>query len=112
MKLSKTSILFILLLVTMSCQCKKSTSQTMDRPEGKMIEDGFKKATIVHSSLHGDCEYTFAVEGETNLFDPINLEDKFQKSQNKIWVKYRPLRMPNRCEKASPVEVTEIYQRK
>jgi hypothetical protein len=108
MRLTKISILLILLLVTMSCQCKKSTAETLSKSEGKMMEEGFKKATVVYSSLPGDCEYTFAVEGETNLFDPINLEGKFQKSQMNIWIKYIPLRMPNRCEKALPVEIAEI----
>lgn len=112
MKFLKLTAVLIFLLAIMSCQTKNTTSETVKTSEGKMIEKGFKKATVIYSNQAGDCEYTFAVEGETNLFDPVNLEDKFQKSQQKIWVKYTPLRMPNRCEKASPVEVTEIQPRK
>lgn len=80
--------------------------------EDKMIEDGFKRATVIYSTVPGDCMYTLAVEGESSLFDPTNMETKFQKSQMKIWVKYIPLRMPNRCEKAMPIEITEIHSRK
>ncbi len=74
-------------------------------------ENGFKKATIVFSEVEGDCAYTLSVDGESTLFDPINLGEEFKKSQTTIWVKYRPLRMPNRCDKANPVEITEISSR-
>lgn len=104
----KLYFILVLLLTATSCQSKKTSSDTMKISESKMIENGFKKATVVYSTIPGDCEFTIAVEGETVLFDPINLEGKFQKSQAKIWVKYIPLRMPNRCEKASPIEISEI----
>jgi hypothetical protein len=83
----------------------------MNQSDLKMSEDGFKKATVIYSNSEGDCPYTISVEGETTLFDPINLDENFKTSQAKIWVKYHPLRMPNRCEKANPVEITEISER-
>lgn len=107
----KLYYILVLLLTVTSCQSKKTSSDTMKISESKMIENGFKKATVVYSTIPEDCEFTLAVEGETVLFDPINLEGKFQKSQAKIWVKYIPLRMPNRCEKALPVEITEVKPR-
>lgn len=103
--------LFFLTFALLSCQSKKTNVDTMKVSESKMIDDGFKKAIVVYSKVPGDCEYTLAVEGETVLFDPINLEGKFQKSQEKVWVKYNPLRMPNRCDKANPVEIIEISSR-
>lgn len=112
MKFINLIVVFILLLAFPSCKVKNATSETMKLSEEKMIDEGFKKATVVYSSLPDDCEFTLAIEGERSLFDPINLEIKFQKSQEKVWVKYTPLRMPNRCEKANPVELTEIYHRK
>ncbi len=112
MKFINPFVVFILILAIHSCQGNKAVSETMKKSEEKMIEEGFKKATVVYSSLPNDCEYTLAIEGEKTLFDPINLEVKFKKSQEKVWVKYTPLRMPNRCEKANPVELTDIYPRK
>lgn len=111
MKVFNFYALFFLTLTLFSCQSKKTTADTMMISESKMIEDGFKKATVVYSSVPGDCEFTIAVEGESVLFDPINLEGMYQKSQEKIWVKYNPLRMPNRCDKANPVEIIEISSR-
>ncbi|MEX0996350.1 MAG: hypothetical protein WDZ45_04835 [Flavobacteriaceae bacterium] len=106
----------ILSLFIFSCQSKKeatlTTTETMNQSELKMSEDGFKKATVVYSEVEDDCPYTISVDGESTLFDPINLEEEYKKSQNNIWVKYRSLRMPNRCEKATPVEITDISMRK
>ena len=75
------------------------------------IENGFKKATVIYSEVEGDCPYTISVEGESTLFDPINLGEDYKISQATIWVKYHPLRIPNRCDKANPVEITEIASR-
>lgn len=105
----------VFMLFTFSCQPKKNTTlnapESMSQSDLKMSEEGFKKATVIHSNIEGDCLYTISVEGESTLFDPINLEENYKRSQEKIWVKYHPLRMPNRCEKANPVEITGIASR-
>tara|TARA_R110002072_G_scaffold174802_11_gene330468 strand:+ start:17067 stop:17417 length:351 start_codon:yes stop_codon:yes gene_type:complete len=115
METNKLVAFSILLLLIFSCQSKKeathSSTETMNQSDLKMSEDGFKKAIIVYSEVEGDCPYTLSVDGESTLFDPINLGEEYKKSQTNIWVKYRPLRMPNRCEKANPVEITEISSR-
>lgn len=103
-----TTIAFLFLI---SCQSKKASTETIKISEEKMITEGFKKAVVIYSAVPGDCEYTISVEGESTLFDPINLEASYKNSQTKIWVKYNPLRMPNRCEKANPVEITDISSR-
>lgn len=106
----------LLMLFAFSCQPKKNTTHNstmdMNQSDVKMSEQGFKKATVIYSELEGDCPYTLSVEGETTLFDPINLGEEHKKSQTTIWVKYRPLRIPNRCDKANPVEITDINLRK
>jgi len=105
----------VLILFAFSCQTKKNTTlnskEDMNQLDLKMSEEGFKKATVIYSEIEGDCPYTISVEGESTLFDPINLGENFKKSQAAIWVKYRPLRIPNRCDKANPIEITEISSR-
>lgn len=96
-----------------SCNTNKATLEDKSNVmnDKSFIENGFKKATVIYSEIEGDCPYTISVEGETTLFDPINLEENYKKSQANIWVKYHPLRMANRCDKANPVEITEISKR-
>ncbi len=99
-------------ILVISCNTNKEVLETKDAMSEKMkLEEGFKKATVIYSTLEGDCPYTISVEGESVLFDPVNLESNFKKNQEKVWVKYHPLRMPNRCDKANPVEITEIVKR-
>lgn len=106
----------LVILFAFSCQPKKNTTlnskEDINPSDLKMSEEGFKKATVIYSEIKGDCPYTISVEGESTLFDPINLGEDYKTSQATIWVKYRPLRMPNRCDKANPVEITEIASRK
>lgn len=98
-----------ILLVAFSCNSKKNIAdEESGNKQKEMIEAGFKKATILYSEKEGDCPYTLKIEGGTYLFDPINLEEAYKEANMEVWVKYRPLRIPNRCDKANPVEITEI----
>ncbi|MBA3985218.1 MAG: hypothetical protein H0X63_01230 [Flavobacteriales bacterium] len=108
------SIVTMLLVFAVSCNSKKTTT---DNPvgvdtnsEAKMLEAGFKKGVLVTSNEEGDCPYTIKVSGQDNLFDPINLEEAYKSSGMQVWFKFRPLRMANRCEKANPIEITEIQK--
>lgn len=102
------------LLLMCSCNSNKKTLEDKSNTlkDKNYQENGFKKATVIFSEIEGDCPYTISVEGESTLFDPINLGEDYKKSQASIWVKYRPLRIPNRCDKANPVEITDIDSRK
>jgi hypothetical protein len=102
------------LLLMYSCNSNKKTLEdnTIMMSDKSYIENGFKKATVIYSEVEGDCPYTISVEGESTLFDPINLGEDYKISQATIWVKYHPLRMANRCDKANPVEITDIDSRK
>lgn len=108
----------VLILMMISCNSHKATSDKMTsedmtnmKNEKTFVENDYKKAVVIFSDSETDCPYTISVDGETTLFDPINLENNYKKAQSKIWVKYRPLRMANRCEKANPVEITAIAER-
>lgn len=96
-------------MLAFSCNTNKSVSgENRDISSEKMEEAGFQKVELVVSDTEGDCPYTLQIKGQETLLDPINLEDTYKKSGISLWVKYRPLRMPNRCEKANPVEIMEI----
>lgn len=82
---------------------------TMD--EQKLMADGFLKGIIVHSEMEGDCPYTIKLESDPEEYyylDPINLEERFKKDGEQVWIKFHGLRRMNRCNKANPVEILEI----
>lgn len=77
-----------------------------------MMEEGFLKGTIVYSEVENDCPYTIRVDAEEPYFlDPVNLDGKYEVDGEKIWFKYTGLRRMNRCEKANPINITEMQKR-
>jgi len=120
MTLLKSIVIILFLSIMSCCATKKDSNKTtqdtsktaIKMNNTKMIEAGFLNATIVASNEVGDCPFTIRVEDNNNaLFDPINLDESFMKDGEKIWVKYSPLRMMNRCVKANPVKIVEIEKR-
>jgi hypothetical protein len=66
----------------------------------------------VTSKAEGDCPFAIMVEAEEPYYlDPINLDESYKVAGEKIWFKFRGLRMMNRCDKASPIEISEIQKR-
>jgi len=75
----------------------------------KLKAEGYVPGTIVYSDKEGDCLYTIQMSGDKNHYlDPVNLEEKFKKNGQKVWIKFNGLRRMNRCHKAAPVEITAI----
>lgn len=77
----------------------------------KMMAAGYFLGTIVYSDKEGDCPYTIQMPGDKMEFyylDPINLEEKYKKDGQKVWIKFNGLRRMNRCDKATPAEITDI----
>ncbi|SRX52336.1 hypothetical protein [Aequorivita sp. CIP111184] len=86
-----------------------SSTETMD-PQ-KMMAAGYLLGTIVYSDKEGDCPYTIQMPGDKMEFyylDPINLEETYKKDGQKVWIKFNGLRRMNRCDKATPAEITDI----
>ncbi len=80
----------------------------------KMMAAGFLPGTVVYSDLEGDCPYTVQLKGDKMEFyyvDPMNLEEPYQKDQQKVWIKFNGLKRMNRCNKANPVFIEEIQKR-
>lgn len=89
----------------------KTTTQVMDSK--KMIADNYWEGTIVLSNKAGDCPVMIKIENKEGSYflDPINISEKYQSfvsDGKKVWVKYAGLRMMNRCDKASPVNIIDL----
>ncbi|MBK5212637.1 MAG: hypothetical protein JJE55_03115 [Flavobacteriaceae bacterium] len=77
----------------------------------KMIAAGYLLGTIVYSDKEGDCPYTIQMPGDKMEFyylDPINLEEKYKKDGQKVWIKFGGLERMNRCDKATPAQVIDM----
>ena len=83
---------------------KETTETSFDPAE-------YKKGTIVYSEERGDCEYTILLDNGSH-YDPIDLEDSYKKDGMSVYIKYRGLRMANRCTKATPISIEEIHEAK
>lgn len=119
MKILKTSLVLLVLVATSCCTSSKtSKSETktetneMMANSKKMMADGFTMGTIIASTKEGDCPYVISseIDGNAVMYDPINLEEMYKKDGVKVWYKYNGLRMMNRCEKANPVNISEIQK--
>ena len=122
-KLSLSALLFSFALL--SCGTSQNSPQNVETNSAEEIEAkkimaeqmmaaGYLPGRIIYSDLADDCEYTIQLKsGERDFYyvDPINLENPFRVNNQTIWVKFNGLRRMNRCEKAAPVEITEIKNR-
>ncbi|PKA82742.1 hypothetical protein ATE92_0879 [Ulvibacter sp. MAR_2010_11] len=119
----KTSVAIVSLAIFSYCSSTKTntndstlsntpSASELSKESQKMLDAGFKRATIVASAVEGDCPYTLQmVEDNNALLDPINLEETYKSNGMKVWVIYNGLRMMNRCEKANPVSIQDIRKR-
>lgn len=118
MTLFKNTLL-ILTTILVSCSSGKNpdekTAAKVNKEKveiQKLMDEGFTKGVIVASTVEGECPYTIQADNnDAYRLDPINLEEKYKKNGEKIWVKYTPLRMKNRCDNANPVTVVKIMKR-
>ena len=120
MTILKTTLFLTLAMALSFCAGSKNNKATTDNSsqptisEEQMIEQGYLKGTIRFSETEGDCPYVIEVDSAdyNYMLDPVNLESDFMTDGVKIWFKFAGLRRPNRCEKASPVNLIEIQRRK
>ncbi|WP_310991445.1 hypothetical protein [Aequorivita marina] len=101
---------------TEDAETNSASEIEMQKIEGeKMMAAGFIPGRIIYSDLADDCEYTIQLkEGRKDFYyvDPINLSEEFSNDGQTVWVKLNWLRRMSRCEKAVPVEITEIKDRR
>ncbi|MBX2829103.1 MAG: hypothetical protein KTR22_13135 [Flavobacteriaceae bacterium] len=81
----------------------------------EMQADGYQKGVVLAGDgKEGSCAFVIDIKGgfAEQIVDPTNLDDSYKTNDQKIWLKFRGLRMMNRCPEARPVEITEIFARK
>ena len=86
-----------------------TNSEAMD-PQ-KLKAEGYALGTILYSDKEGDCPYTVQMAGDkakSYYLDPVNLEEQYKKDGQKVWIKFNGLRRMNRCNNATPIEITAI----
>ncbi|WP_405251297.1 hypothetical protein [Dokdonia sp. Asnod3-C12] len=99
-------------IMAFSC-CGQKAVATEDTKTALMDFDttGYTSGTIVHSKAEGDCEWTIKLEDGRHL-DPMTIDKDFMQDGASVWFKYTPQRRMNRCDKASPVGITEMKMEK
>ncbi len=110
----------MLVLVIVSCNSKKTMAEEsaakteeMEKEKQAMLEKGFQMGTIVAGKDAKDCAFAIQVgDSESQYYlDPINLDETYKSSGEKVWFTFRGLRMMNRCAKATPIEIIDIQKR-
>lgn len=104
----------VIALCVISCKNTDKVAKenaNKETKEASFDPSEYKKGTIVYSEEQGDCEYTILFDNGSS-YDPIDLEDNYKKDGMGVYVKYRGLRMANRCLKASPISIEEIHEAK
>ncbi|MDB4170777.1 hypothetical protein N9750_01520 [Polaribacter sp.] len=100
-------ISFVIILFLISCNSLKLTTKKPTNPPHK---EGYTFGIIKHKDT-GNCGWIISDSKNIN-YDPINIkEDEFLPytfKKNKIYFKFLPLRMKNRCENVFPIKLIEI----
>ena len=79
-----------------------------------LLKEGYEPGTV---KVLKDSKCTFVIVNEkTNVnLDPVNFNisdfEEFRMNDLKVYFKYKPLRMMNRCTEASPVELISIVKK-
>jgi hypothetical protein len=77
-------------------------------------KEGYSIGTITYQK-DSKCAYIITDEKSGIKFDPINIDkdlfESYKVDNSKIYFKYRPLRMMNRCTEAQPIELEDIKKR-
>lgn len=119
--LTKTTTL-LLISFALSCNTSKTSvaSTSTNATETKTMDidyskEGYSMGTLTY---HKDskCTYVITDEKSGTKFDPVNINDKvyenFKVDGSKIYYKFRPLRMMNRCTEAQPIELEDIKKKR
>lgn len=77
----------------------------------ELISEGYAIGMVKHIK-NSECDYIIVDEKTSVEFDPINFKEDAFKSMKidnqKVYYKYHPLRMMNRCGSYQPVKILEI----
>jgi len=114
-----------LMVISLSCDTAKNAATAEDGNSEKtmqmdtetktnLLNEGYAMGTIKYLK-NSKCSYIIIDEKSGVQFDPINIDtDKysaFKSESTKVYFKYRPLRMANRCMEAQPIELEDMKTR-
>ena len=114
-----------LIIFFTSCSSSKNTKQETDNNalfnqqsnievDKQMEDEGYQIGTVQYLK-NSKCEYIIIDVKTKAKFDPINISEEtyneFRKDAQKVYYKYRGLRMMNRCPEANPIQILEIKKR-
>lgn len=113
--------------LSLSCDTAKSAATNTETDSEKTMVDNSKEMESKDLSSEGyslgtvtytkdsKCSYIIVDEKSGAKFDPINIDDKkyasLKSNSTKVYYKYRPLRMMNRCDEAQPIELEDMQSR-
>ena len=110
------TVLVAFLLMNSSCDSAKgpavkSTNDAENKTavmERDWQKEGFEKAMVKQNKDEG-CPLILVLEKTGEAIDPINIDAEpfaaMRKPETEVYIKFRRLRMPNRCDMAGPVEI-------
>lgn len=106
-----------LALITMFCcgSCADKGQTTTDvtsevSQEGPSTGKNMIMGMVVLGEEDSDCAYLIKTKAVAYPLDPIDLEERFQKDRLKVMFEYLPLRRPNRCGDAAPVQILAMEE--
>ena len=93
---------------------KNSTSTSSSYLKEALIKDGYEPG-LVKVLKDSECSFIIYNVATKAQLDPVNFNisefEVFRKKDLKIYFKYKPLGMMNRCNEASPVELLSVVER-
>ena len=109
------------MLIQSACDSSKTSIENPEKKEmntnkihEKLISEGYSFCVIKRIE-DSKCPYMFIDENTKEQFDPINIEEEgyasFKSTDSKIYIKFRRLRMPSRCNEAQPISLEDIKKR-
>lgn len=106
----------LLLLALLACATKtnveaQNNSNSSDIATKQLLKEGYKlgKVTINEGT---SCPFIIEIKDSNLKMDPINFTDTkfkdFRENELVVFIKYRLIRMANRCHEAQPIEIEAI----
>lgn len=107
-----TIILTLAFCLASSCNSSKATAEETTEAQTQiqnMIDQGYKLGIIKLQPEVNGCPVVIKIGDE--VLDPTDMAQEFNEDGLQVWVKFRRLRMPPRCNMASAISITEIQKK-
>lgn len=113
------TVLVALILMNSGCDsAKEPAANSTNDAENKTTsmernwqQEGYVKAMVKQNKDKG-CPLILVLNKTGEAIDPINIDAEpfaaLRKPETEVYIKFRRLRMPNRCKMAGPVEIESM----